>query len=36
MISEATGQAQSGLLGAARAPAVNSGIWLLVHVLMVG
>lgn len=36
MISEATGQAQSGLLGAAKAPAVNSGIWLVVDVPMVG
>lgn len=36
MISEATGQAQSGLLGATKAPAVNSGIWLLVDVLTVG
>lgn len=36
MISVATGQAQCGLLEAARVPAVNSGIWLLVNVLIVG
>lgn len=35
-MSEATGQVQSGLLQAAKAPAVDSGIWLLVDALMVG